>query len=180
MHCWLIHFHLFPSERFCYICACWTWLSCHILLGISVVPNTCPARLPPPLSFMAEMPKKTDMVCRLVPLWHECVRHKNGNPEDKTSVNMLSAGKMWVFAPQQRGYSSNPTSSHSPRNGMDGQLCSDLPVLSSPCLAMFQSLVLLFLSVRNRTPFFVSVVGIYPGRLSQLFFFLYPPKLAFL
>lgn len=101
-----------------------------------------------------------DMVCRLVSLWHESVRHKNRNLEGKTSVNMLSVGKMWVLALWQRGYRSNLIPWHSPRNGTDGHICSDLPVLSSHCVGMFQSLTMLFFTVRKRTQF-LSVLSVF-------------------
>lgn len=133
MHCWLLLFQVFCSDRFCYSCVCWTRL-CHVLFGISLVPNSCPAWLPPPYLPRPRCQMEMDMVCRLVPLWHEGVKHENRNLE--TAVNMLSAGKMCVLA-LQRSYSSNPIWSHSLRIGMDGHLCSDLPMLSSHCLGIY-------------------------------------------
>lgn len=92
----------------------------HILPGTSVVPNSCLAQLPPPLyPSWPRCQMEMGMFCRLVPLWHEGLRHKNRYIEGKTAVSMLSAGKMWILALQQRHYSRNPILWHWPRNGMD-------------------------------------------------------------
>ena len=71
--------------------------------------------------------------------WSEDARHRNRNLEDKTAVDMVSAGKMWVLAPQQRDYSSNPVSSRLPRNVWTDSvvvICQCCPLIAWACSSL--------------------------------------------
>lgn len=122
IHYWLIEIRVFCSGRFCYGSVCWT--------SPLLDPQLC--QIPALLNFYLLYPPwprgqmEVDVLCSLVPLWHEDVRHRNRILQERCGC-LLCSRELTAEV---------PVSSHSPRNGMDGHW-NDLPELSSLITVFF-------------------------------------------
>lgn len=95
-------FRFFCSDRFCYSCVSWTWLYTMSCLESQLCQISVLLDLHLPYHPWPRCQMELDMVCRLVPLWHEGVRCKKVRLEAKAAVSVLSAGETWVLAVQQQ------------------------------------------------------------------------------